>query len=114
MRPPLEYGDNFPVPTGSMNPAEPLRFPKHEILVRRPSLLSSILPWITLGVGVTVGILWMSWRLDQTSSRPRGLLPGKGMGQEEVVPSLSVPSKVAPTVAPASKPSRGKGRSHLA
>ena len=64
MRPPLEYGDNFPVPTGCWNPAEPWRFPKHEVLSPRPGFWGYVLPWITLGVGVTLGVLWMSWHLD--------------------------------------------------
>ena len=114
VRPPLEYGDNFPVPTGGWNPAEPWRFPKHEILVQRPSLLSSILPWITLGVGVTLGILWMSWKLDLSSTNSKAPMPGKEMGQEESIRPLPLPSKISPGAAPASKPIRIKGRSHLA
>lgn len=63
MRIPLEYGDNFPVvPTGGWNPAVPWRFPKQEILPRGSGRLSRILPWITLGLGMTLGILWMTWR----------------------------------------------------
>ena len=64
MRPPLEYGDNFPVPTGSWNPAIPWRFPNREIRLKRPSLLGLILPWLTLGLGITLGVLWTSWRSD--------------------------------------------------
>ena len=114
MRPPLEYGDNFPVPTGSWNPAEPWRFPKYEILAPRPSLLRLLLPWITLGVGVTLGILWMSWRLDLPSVRSRAPMPGKEMGQEEILRPLPMPPKASPVTPPAPKPSRIKGRSHLA
>ena len=63
MKPPLEYGDNFPVPSsGAWNPGQPWRFPKHEILARQPGLLSFALPWITLGLGISLGILWMSLR----------------------------------------------------
>lgn len=65
MRIPLEYGDNFPVPAG-WNPAEPWRFPQHEVLPKRQGFLSLALPWITLGLGVSLGILWMSWRMELT------------------------------------------------
>ena len=61
MRIPLEYGDNFPVLTGGWNPAVPWRFPKHGILPRRRGWFSRILPWLTLGLGMTLGILWMNW-----------------------------------------------------
>lgn len=70
MRPPLEYGDNFPVPTGVWNPAEPWRFPRHEMLPSRRGLLSRALPWITLGLGVSLGILWMSWRTEEVGMNP--------------------------------------------
>lgn len=61
MRPPLEYGDNFPVPMGVWNPAEPWRFPRHELFPSRQGLLNRALPWLTLGLGISLGILWMSW-----------------------------------------------------
>lgn len=70
MRPPLEYGDNFPVPTGVWNPAEPWRFPRHEIPAPRPGLLSTALPWITLGLGISLGVLWMSWRTELVGMKP--------------------------------------------
>ena len=57
MRAPLEYGDNFPVPTGAWNPAEPWRFPKHEILPQRPNPLVWVLPLITLALGLSLGML---------------------------------------------------------
>lgn len=72
MRPPLEYGDNFPVPTGVWNPAEPWRFPRHELLPSRRGLLSRALPWITLGLGISLGILWMSWRTQEVGMNPNG------------------------------------------
>ena len=78
MRPPLEYGDNFPVPSGGWNPAEPWRFPKHEILPGRSGPLGSALPWITLGLGISLGILWMSWRSDLVAAgKPREELPAR-------------------------------------
>ena len=64
MRIPLEYGDNFPVLTGGWNPAIPRRFPKHEILPRRRGWFSHMLPWLTLGLGVTLGALWMNWFVE--------------------------------------------------
>ena len=65
MKPPLEYGDNFPVPTGVWNPAEPWRFPRHELFPAPPQgLLNRVLPWITLGLGISLGILWMAWRTE--------------------------------------------------
>jgi hypothetical protein len=81
VRPPLEYGDNFPVPTGSWNPTVPWRFPNTEIRPRRFSMLKIVLPWLTLGLGVTLGILWMSWRT------------GEGTALEAPVP---VPASGAP------------------
>ena len=90
MRPPLEYGDNFPVPTGVWNPAEPWRFPRHELLPSRQGLLSRALPWITLGLGISLGILWMSWRTEGLGMNPNGDVL-KGPRQEEV---LRTPSAV--------------------
>lgn len=72
MRPPLEYGDNFPVPTGVWNPAEPWRFPRHELLPSRQGFLNRALPWITLGLGISLGILWMSWRTELVGMKPNG------------------------------------------
>ncbi len=54
---PLEYGDNFPVTQRSWNPTVPWRFPKYQ--VRSSSLLNQLLPWVMLGLGVTLGVLWM-------------------------------------------------------
>ena len=104
MRPPLEYGDNFPVPSGVWNPAEPWRFPKYEVTAPRQGLLSYVLPWITLGLGVSLGILWMSWRTELVGVQPEpGVL--KGPRQEEV---FQFPS------APAPKPVKVRLRSQLA
>ena len=41
-------------------------------------------------------------------------MPGKEMGQEEIIQSLPIPSKVSPGVPSGSKPKRIKNRSHLA
>lgn len=83
MRIPLEYGDNFPVPTGGWNPAVPWRFPKHEVLPGRPGWLSRVLPWITLGLGMTLGILWMSWRMELPAAAPSPA--GTAVGEKGVV-----------------------------
>lgn len=69
MRAPLEYGDNFPVPSGLWNPAVPWRFPSHEIVPRKPGLLSFMIPWLTLGLGLTLGVLWMSRHADPGVAR---------------------------------------------
>ena len=105
MRAPLEYGDNFPVPMGRWNPAEPWRFPKHELLPSRQGLLGFVLPWLTLGLGVTLGILWMNWRMGLVEMKSQADFPGKMSGprQEEVLRSL-----------PASRPVRFRVRSNLA
>jgi len=71
VRIPLEYGDNFPVPTGSWNPAEPWRFPKHEVILPQRNVLSYVLPWITLGLGVSLGILWMGLRAELVKPQPK-------------------------------------------
>ena len=60
--PPADYGDNFPVPAGSWDPAVPWRFPKHAIELKQLSLLQRALPWLMLGLGVALGILLMGWR----------------------------------------------------
>lgn len=101
MRPPLEYGDNFPVPTGVWNPAEPWRFPRHEILPSRLGMLSTALPWITLGLGISMGILWMSWRTEGVGIKP----------ENEGVETLRT---TAPAAAPDPKPVQFRLRSRLA
>ncbi len=57
MKPPIEYGDNFPVLASAWDPAEPWRFPNQEIPTRKTGLLKVILPWLTLGLGLSVGFL---------------------------------------------------------
>ncbi len=106
MRPPLEYGDNFPVPTGVWNPAEPWRFPKHEILAPRQGLLNLAVPWITLGLGISLGILWMSWRTELVGMKPADGDVLQGPRQEEV---LRIPA-----AAPSSRPVQFRQRSRLA
>ena len=105
MRPPLEYGDNFPVPTGVWNPAEPWRFPHHEFFPSRQGLLKSALPWITLGLGISLGILWMSWKAELVGMKPDGNFL-KEPRQAEV---LRTPASV-----PSSKPVQFRMRSRLA
>jgi hypothetical protein len=105
VRPPLEYGDNFPVPSGVWNPAEPWRFPKHEILPSRHGLLSYALPWITLGLGVSLGVLWMSWRTALVGMQPEPDVL-KRPQQEEVLRF--------PASAPAPRPVKARLRSRLA
>ncbi len=116
-RPPLEYGDNFPVATGSWNPAVPWKFPHHETQLQRRSALSVALPWVTLGLGVTLGILWMSWRFDGMAPAPGSAPEGAG---SEIGLMRQKPSPVQPPAsgavpgkaAPRSQPVRAK--SHLA
>lgn len=102
MRPPLEYGDNFPVTAGSWDPSLPWRFPRSEGYFRQPSLLVRALPWITLGLGVTLGVLWMSWRTELPDRGPQpGLEGGNGERQEEVLRSPSAaPARAAPAARP--------------
>ena len=65
MRIPLEYGDNFPVPCGGWDPHVPWRFPRHEVVkLKQPSFVAQVMPWLMLGAGVTLGVLWMSWRSE--------------------------------------------------
>ena len=105
MRPPLEYGDNFPVTVGSWNPTVPWRFPRSEGYGRKTSLFSRALPWITLGLGVTLGVLWMSWRME-VPAKGSPDAPG-GVRQEEVLRAPSVaPAKAAPVARPARLRSR--------
>ena len=106
MRIPLEYGDNFPVPTGSWNPAEPWRFPKHEILPPERGVMGYVQPWITLGLGLSMGVLWMSWRTELVKPRPAPGLTGAVPRQEE---GLRVPDRN-----PGSHPVRMQVRSGLA
>lgn len=98
---PLEYGDNFPVSQGSWNPTVPWRFPKCQI--QRPSCLSQLLPWMMLGLGMTLGVLWMCWRgapsLGQTDEL-RELSAGKtGAEMTPSIPSMQ-PSEGVPRFRP--------------
>ncbi|MDO8729673.1 MAG: hypothetical protein Q7J69_00580 [Candidatus Omnitrophota bacterium] len=34
--------------------------------------MSRALPWITLGLGISLGILWMSWRTQEVGMNPNG------------------------------------------
>ncbi len=99
MRPPLEYGDNFPVPPGAWNPAVPWRFPNTEIRPGRPSVLRIVLPWLTLGIGVTLGILWMNWRTEEEPA----LQDAVSTATEGQDSSFKVPKEMAP---PVPKPDR--------
>ena len=108
MRAPLEYGDNFPVAAGSWDPTVPWRFPRTEPYLQRRSLLSRALPWITLGVGVTLGVLWMSWQMD---------LPGKGTQETQDIHAgirqgelLLAPPTVPAKAAPSARPYRVRSR----
>lgn len=86
MRAPLEYGDNFPVPSGSWSPSVPWRFPKLEPQLTRTSGLRQILPWLMLVVGVSLGILLMSWvRGEGAHMRvPQGEVPPGESGQQSL------------------------------
>ncbi len=98
---PLEYGDNFPVLTGSWNPTMPWRFPKYE--VRPRSFFGTFLPWMMLGLGLLLGIFWMS-RKDLPVP---GGAASPGIGQEgsfllPLGPSAHpAPTQAAPKKGPA-------------
>jgi len=71
--------------------------------------LSYVLPWITLGLGVTAGILWMSWRTDLPAARPAlEQAPEKKLhtGLGEVLEALPLPREPVPPVTPESRPAR--------
>lgn len=114
MRIPLEYGDNFPVPTtGSWDPTVPWRFPKHKVELKRPSTLSRLLPWLMLGLGVTLGVLLVSWRLTPVSSEEwKAVVPlSSGEKAPVLIPGESSPSSVIPDSAvPRPKPAKRKSR----
>ncbi|MBI3332734.1 MAG: hypothetical protein HYZ93_01420 [Candidatus Omnitrophica bacterium] len=109
MRVPLEYGDNFPILSDSWNPAIPWRFPKVGGKGKGRSLLGRIFPWVMLGVGVAVGILWMSWRqgmlgIERGTVRPAGY-PATEQAGEAFSPTLQVPPADPPQgIAPRSQP----------
>ncbi|MBI3615588.1 MAG: hypothetical protein HY211_03615 [Candidatus Omnitrophica bacterium] len=99
---PLEYGDNFPVPAaGSWNPTVPWRFPRHQ--VRSSSLKGRLLPWVMLGLGVTLGVLWMCcWRVVPSAGEVGSL---KGLSVEK-------PGAAIVPWAPSGQPSEGIRRTH--
>ncbi len=108
MREPLEYGDNFPVPaSGSWDPTVPWRFPRREIHLRTPSPLARILPWITLGLGLTLGVLWVNLTTDLASTRSTDPA-SRGQIQSEIQPQgPSSLQRLAPSPegqVPSSKP----------
>ncbi len=107
MRPPLEYGDNFPVTAASWNPTIPWRFPRSEGKLQRRSFLDWVLPWVALGLGVTLGVWWMSWRMELPDRGSR-LEPGPRSGRQEEVlrPPSVAPAKAAPAAPPARLRSR--------
>jgi hypothetical protein len=104
-RAPIEYGDNFPVPSGSWSPTIPWRFPKHEERFRSSSWFGRILPWMMLGLGMGLGILWMSWRVEPPS-------PGLSGSLSEPSPAVegSTHSPVPVEGIPKSRPIRGRSR----
>jgi hypothetical protein len=108
VRPPLEYGDNFPVAAESWDPTVPWRFPRSEGYFRRPSRFSRALPWITLGLGVTLGVLWMSWRMDLPARDSQGGAEQRSGGRQEEV--LRAPSVAPAKAAPAARPMRLRSR----
>lgn len=102
MRIPLEYGDNFPVLTGGWNPAVPWKFPQHGIDPRRRGWFSRLLPWLTLGLGMTLGILWM-----------KGFEGPPAPASSQVPPAMEKTEIVRPEpvrIAPAGRPIRLRSR----
>ncbi len=106
---PLEYGDNFPVPSGSWDPTVPWRFPHHQVRLRTPSLIDQILPWLMLGVGMTLGVLWMSWRMNPPASAETTSesFPVSEKTGQVIAPSLQMPS-AEPVRSPRSRPARAR------
>ena len=118
-----DYGDNFPVLPGSWDPAVPWRFPRHQIQLRNRSGLGRILPWLMLGLGITLGVLLMSWGIVDWSGKgsdPSGLRGGSmtqelrsplpaSMGNPGVV-SPEVPSQEPVEVVPRRVPQRTRSR----
>lgn len=93
MRAPLEYGDNFPVPSGLWDPRVPWRFPNGEEPLRRPSLLGHLMPWVMLGLGMTLGVLWMSGSERHPPVSPRD-------SGELAPPPASEPKQILPRYRP--------------
>ena len=106
MRAPLELGDNFPV--ASWSPTIPWRFPRNELFLKKRSFLHGLLPWVTLGLGVTLGILWMTWKMELPVKQPGGEGPEGGVRgvREEVLRPAVAPARVVPASAPTRSRSR--------
>lgn len=104
-RVPLEYGDNFPVPEGSWNPTVPWRFPKYKI--RRPSVLSQMLPWLMLGLGMALGMVWMCWRTPPFPGRTDGVR-GLSAGKAETVAAPLLPSRPPSEGVPRGRPKKSR------
>ena len=85
-RVPIEYGDNFPVPSGSWNPTVPWRFPRQEEGRSFSPWFSRALPWMMLGLGLGLGVLWMSWRVE-----PPQLGSSRSMPEEVPAVGVSTP-----------------------
>ena len=115
MRVPIEYGDNFPVHPGSWDPAVPWRFPRVELRPRDSTLLRQVLPWLMLGLGLALGILWMIWQQGlpvgtAEMEKAGGHSSAQKIGQK-YLPTPQSPSLRGPVgVAPKSRPVRVKSR----
>lgn len=109
MRIPLEYGDNFPVPAGSWDPRFPWRFPQVSQKRFSVGLLRELLPWIMLGVGITIGLAF-SVRLSNA-----GDLPGvQGIPKGGSSPRVEIPTAAHPTQMTPPRTQPIKARSRLA
>lgn len=91
MRTPLEYGDNFPVPTGSWDPRVPWRFPRTHIRRFSFGSLSEALPWIMLALGVTLGVVMGTYRGEVFQPPQEGIFPKE-------VPRAQIPMRPADMV----------------
>lgn len=110
VRPPLEYGDNFPVPKGSYwDPTVPWRFPQHRVRVGPSLVLRRVLPWMMLGVGLAAGILWRSWRTESLGV-PTHLNDHPSVGNSERAQPVQVPSSSPQKEGPRKKPLEPKSR----
>ena len=77
----------------SWNPTVPWRFPSHEVQPNR-SAIAQLLPWLMLGLGMTLGILWMSWRQAPLGPMDglQGFLPDEKSQQMVLPPASQSPS----------------------
>ena len=118
MRPPLEYGDNFPVPASSAwDPTVPWRFPRHKVQLQRPPFSSRALPWIMLGVGLALGfgILWIGLHLSGgplTGGRNEilGRMSADPATGRVAQPTLQVPTTPLKRASPEGRPVKAKSR----